>query len=153
MAAHARLNNEVMEDEKYHNLMRWLILLINRTQYRWGFKSNFPTNPRLDRSYGYVHVFSTQCEERIIHFNFSSSVHRKKNWHRRHRRIQFAFKRDVQVLRISNEQPHDKTNKIASAPSEDSDQPGHPPSLIRIFAVRMKKALVLSYQLGAQRRL
>ena len=28
-------------------------------------------------------------------------------------------------------------------PSEDSDQPGHPPSLIRVFAVRMKKAWVL----------
>ena len=39
------------------------------------------------------------------------------------------------------------------APSEDSDQPGHPPSLITIFAVRMKKALVLSYPLSAQRRL
>ena len=25
------------------------------------------------------------------------------------------------------------------APSEDSDQPGHSPSLIRVFAVRMKK--------------
>ena len=25
------------------------------------------------------------------------------------------------------------------APSEDSDQPGHPPSLIRVFAVRIKK--------------
>ena len=39
------------------------------------------------------------------------------------------------------------------APSEDSDQPGHPPSLIRVFAVRMKKAWVFSYQLSAQRRL
>ena len=39
------------------------------------------------------------------------------------------------------------------APSENSDQPGHPPSLIRVFAVRMKKAWVLSYPLGAQRRL
>ena len=39
------------------------------------------------------------------------------------------------------------------APSEDSDQPGHPPSLIRVFAVRMKKAGVLSYPLSAQRRL
>ena len=38
-------------------------------------------------------------------------------------------------------------------PSEDSDQPGHPPSLIRVFAVRMKKAWVLSYPLSAQRRL
>ena len=26
------------------------------------------------------------------------------------------------------ELPHDKTNKVACAPSEDSDQPGHPPS-------------------------
>ena len=30
------------------------------------------------------------------------------------------------------------------APSEDSDQPGHPPSLIRIFATRMKKAWSLA---------
>ena len=39
------------------------------------------------------------------------------------------------------------------APSKDSDLPGHPPSLIRVFAVRMKKAWVLSYPLSAQRRL
>ena len=32
--------------------------------------------------------------------------------------------------------PRDKTNKMARAPSVDSDQPGHLPSLIRIFAVR-----------------
>ena len=51
------------------------------------------------------------------------------------------------------EPPHDKANKMACTPSEDSDQPGHPPSLIRVFAVRMKKAWVLSYPLSAQRRL
>ena len=44
-------------------------------------------------------------------------------------------------------------NKMACAPSEDSDQPGHPPSLIRIFAVRMKKAWVLGYPLSTQHRL
>ena len=33
------------------------------------------------------------------------------------------------------EPPHDQTNKMAFAPSEDSDQPGHPPSLSRVFAV------------------
>ena len=38
------------------------------------------------------------------------------------------------------------------AHSNDSDQPWHPPSLIRVFAVRMKKALVLSYPLSAQQR-
>ena len=39
------------------------------------------------------------------------------------------------------------------APSKDSDQPGHLPSLIRVFAVRMKKAWVLSYPLSSQQRL
>ena len=52
-----------------------------------------------------------------------------------------------------NEPPHDKTNKIACLPSKDSDQPGHSSSLIRDFAVRMKKAWVLSYPLSAQGRL
>ena len=46
-----------------------------------------------------------------------------------------------------------KPNKMACEPSEDSDQPWQPPSLIRVFAVRMKKAWVLSYPLSAQRRL
>ena len=46
-----------------------------------------------------------------------------------------------------NELKHDKTNIITCAPSEDSDQ--HPPSLIRIFTVRMKKPMVLGYPLSA----
>ena len=45
------------------------------------------------------------------------------------------------------------TKPTKCAPSEDSDQPGHLPSLIRVFAVRMKKAWVPSYPLSAQRRL
>ena len=40
------------------------------------------------------------------------------------------------LLDTTTEPAHDKTNKMACAPSEDSDQPGHPPSLIRVFAVR-----------------
>ena len=36
------------------------------------------------------------------------------------------------------EPSHYKTNKMACVPSEDSDQPGHPPSLIKVFAVRSK---------------
>ena len=47
---------------------------------------------------------------------------------------------------------HDKTNGISVRPAK-TDQPGHPPSLIRVFDVRMKKAWVLSYQLSAERRL
>ena len=34
------------------------------------------------------------------------------------------------------EPQHNKTNKMTCAPSEDSDQPGHSPSVIRVFAVR-----------------
>ena len=66
-----------------------------------------------------------------------------------------TFSRSIEVhLALSwNEPPHDKTNKMACAPSADSDHPGHPPSLIRVFAVRMKKAWVLSYPLSVKRRL
>ena len=38
--------------------------------------------------------------------------------------------------KITKEPPHDKTNKMTCAPNKDSDQPGHPPSLIRVFTVR-----------------
>ena len=37
---------------------------------------------------------------------------------------------------------HDKTNKMACAPSEDSDELGHPLSPIRVLAVHTKKAWV-----------
>ena len=47
------------------------------------------------------------------------------------------------------EPDHDKTNKVACVPSEDSDQPGHLPSLIKVFGVRLKKHRALSYQLSA----
>ena len=45
-----------------------------------------------------------------------------------------------------------KTNKTTCAPGKDSNQPGHPPSLIRVFPIRMKNALVLGYLLSAQRK-
>ena len=40
--------------------------------------------------------------------------------------------RQVRKLRYITEPQHDKTNKMASAPSEDSDQPGHSSSLISL---------------------
>ena len=64
------------------------------------------------------------------------------------------FKRSKESSRQNPYEPHhDKTNKVACAPSEDSDQPGHLPSLIKVFTVRMKKAWVLSYPLSTQLRL
>ena len=35
-----------------------------------------------------------------------------------------------------NEPRHDKANKVSVRPAK-TDQPGHPPSLIRVFAVRL----------------
>ena len=49
------------------------------------------------------------------------------------------------------EPPHDKTNYMTFVPSEDSDQPGHPPNLIRVFAVRSMGSLGPSFASGGQR--
>ena len=57
------------------------------------------------------------------------------------------------IDRDINEPPQDKTNEMACAPGEDPDQPGQPPSLIRVFVVRMTNHWVLSYPLSAQQRL
>ena len=43
--------------------------------------------------------------------------------------------------RNTNEPHHDKTNKMICAPSEDSDQPGHPPSLITLHCPGSQVAL------------
>ena len=76
--------------------------------------------------------------------------------------VGFVMRRLKSVALISLLQEHDSGNKLAAtwqnqqsecASSEDSDQAGHPPSLIRVFAVRMKIAWVHSYPLSAQRRL
>ena len=52
---------------------------------------------------------------------------------------------------LQNEPPHDKTTKRHVRPAKPQISPGIRP--IRVFAVRMKKALVLSYPMSAQRRL
>ena len=51
------------------------------------------------------------------------------------------------------EPAHDKTNKMVCAPSEDSDQPGHPPRLIRVFAVHSMGSKGLKLSSCGQRRL
>ena len=56
-------------------------------------------------------------------------------------------------LRLANEPLHDKTNKMTCAPSQDSDPPGNPPSLIRVFVVRMKNLWALNYLLSAVKTL
>ena len=51
------------------------------------------------------------------------------------------------------EKLHDKNNNLTCAPSEDSDQPGHPRSLISVFAVRSMGSLGPKPSSGGQRRL
>ena len=49
------------------------------------------------------------------------------------------------------EPPNDKTNRMIFVPNVDSDQPGHPPSLIRVFAVRSMGSLGPNFASGGQR--
>ena len=55
----------------------------------------------------------------------------------------------VQIIWVATWQ----NQQTECAHSKDSDQPGHPPRLIRVFAVCMKKVWVLSYPLSALQRL
>ena len=89
-------------------------------------------------------------------FEFLSAKQRLMRLYRCQYRLIFAvymwfcwFCQVLAYLLKWNEPPHNKTNKMACAPSEDS----HPPRLIREFAFSMKKAWVLSYPFSVQRRL
>ena len=49
------------------------------------------------------------------------------------------------------EPPHDKNNKMTFVPRKDSDQPGYPSSLIKVFAVRSLGSLGRNFASGGQR--
>ena len=49
------------------------------------------------------------------------------------------------------EPQHNNTNKMTFVPSKDSDQPGHSPNLIRVFAVRSMGSLGPNFASGGQR--
>ena len=60
----------------------------------------------------------------------------------------------MKATALSNKWAASRQNQLNDCvSSENLDQPGHLPSLIRVVAVRMKKAWVLSYPVSAQRRL
>ena len=125
MAAHVHLKNEFTEDEKCHNLMSWLNL------YKTGpsMKAALRTSVSL---YFWFMILSVSGKLPLLKF-----------------RCRYIENKQNLDSYLSFKPPHDKTNKVACAPSEDSDQPGHPPSLIRVFAVRMKKAWVLPIECTA----
>ena len=67
-------------------------------------------------------VKSTEIHKTVPLYSDSCYTKKKKKW---------------------NELQNNKTNKIICTPSENSDQRGHRPSLIRVFAVHLKKSWVL----------
>ena len=106
--------------------------------WRWEFNLNIPQSP-----HQCVNISSEDSFSALQYYFQTVYIDYQKECN------QFYV---FTLLQCINEPPHDKTNKIACTPSVYSDQPGHPPSLIRVFGVRMKKARVLSYPLSAQRR-
>ena len=125
MAAQACLKNDFTEGEKYHNLMRWLIWTIVKKSasgapvfflaLNWDQNwAPFPTPTS-------IFSFFPNCWLKIPK---RWKIKKSSSWN------------SPEALKCSTfGPPHYKTNKMACAPSEDSDQPGHPPSLIRVFAV------------------
>ena len=59
----------------------------------------------------------------------------------------------LSVNLTGGEPPHDKTNKMVFVPSEDSDQPGHLLTLIRVFAVHLVGSWGPSVSSCGQRKL
>ena len=59
-------------------------------------------------------------------FTFSLDVNVKSSQDELHK---FTGKKKIIIVRF--EPPHDKSNKMAYAPSEDSDQTGHPDQSLR----------------------
>ena len=67
--------------------------------------------------------------------------------------LSFAFNASVGgIYCFTNEQQCEETNLLTCAPNEDSNQPAHPRSLIRVFIVCMKKFGILGYAKCAQLR-
>ena len=117
-----------------HTVMQSLIIFMSLVSLPGHMKGTFPKHFRL----------KTKKKTVWPHIRFQSkSASRGQN----------KFKKSYLPIELEYEPHRDKTNKMVCAPSEDSDQSGHPPSLIRVFAVLMKKAKALSYPLCAQRRL
>ena len=100
---------------------------------------------------------ATQTQSSIIPTYVISKISTLVSFYRWTEWFSFPFSH-IPEVRFSRYMAHNwaaawQNQQSGCAPNEDSDQHGHPPSLIRVFAVRMKKPLVLSYPLSAPRRL
>ena len=134
---------------------------------KWVF---WRESPRVGRSLILANKSIKETENLFfsVRFNFISLMNTKTCIFTRGYRHSWKYcfwcpldeiKFDLTLKKKTTKETHNKwatswqNQQCGCAPSQDSDQPGHPPSLIRVFAVRMKKPWVLSYLLSAQRRL
>ena len=99
-------------------------------------------------------------ENSLLCFSALGSRNQSSTWSLQENRLRWTFNNSswyffpyahVSIVNIWVATWQNQQNECA--PSEDSDQPGHPPSLIRVLAVHMKKPCVLNYPLSTQRRL
>ena len=120
--------------DKYHNLMSWLKLFSNSGTFVRLWNSSLVLLFSLNNFFELEILLISICI-------YSKWGHTSTNY------SIFLLFYDFIWAAIWQNQQND------CAPSDDTDQPGHPLSLIRVFAVRMKKAWVLSYSLSAQRSL
>ena len=117
-------------------VMRWLILLVQFQREVFSWHGLIEKILRFTLQDG--NTFCTTLQPRLFTIDLSIGEHS----------VYFS-----EVRIYNNWAASWQNQQNECAPSEDSDQPGHLPSLIRVFAVCMKKAWVLRYPLSTQRRL
>ena len=84
-----------------------------------------------------IYISLALWDEWVLYiFEISHNIHVQMHiMHMQTVNVQVRLQIHVVLSESSFALQHDKTNKMTFAPSEDSDQPGHPSSLIRVFAM------------------
>ena len=95
-------------------------------------------------------IFLVKSSDIICYFNWQNLKKKKKKKKKHFDQIWATACQNQRMTKPTHDQrmtkpTHDKTNEMICAPSEDSDQPRHPPSLIIDFTVRTKKHWAIGY--------
>ena len=154
MAAHARLKNEFTEDEKYHNLMRWLILysdqgidlFLCRMEWRRIPQPRHDHTQYRQTGKEWGHVEPVLRATRLLTVSRYEPRHEKTN-KMSMRPVKTQISLGIHPVWLESSQCAQWVAKDPSflhADSEDSDQTGRMPILIWVFARRTVTLLVLS---------
>ena len=87
-----------------------------------------------------LHSYLDECQKNEIHLLYLNNLN---YFCTIFSDFECNLKKDIYNYLLLIELQHDKTNKMTCAPSEPAHQPGHQPSLMRVFAVRLKKLWLL----------